>query len=975
MENRQIIETLKKGAQLLSPRECTCFDLAGNSLYLVDSGIINTFCAERKAQGEFGEREFVAHFAGGELLFPVSELDHRDSSFSLIGSALPGSCIYRLEKKIHDLIDNPGFLNWLVKQSDNWLYKLSLSLGREGALPECRIITPADIDTGGEPAEFELNTGENIRPSRGIVWFTVESGFCVLCGDEEQMLLAEGASFPLSSQLWLTCLEPVKVTCRHSIEVISKLDSEKYINDLYGYFFRSFLLSRHYFRENAKARRRKLSKLEDIALESSVEELSGLVSKKQVHFSASAETLANPFFASLDVMGQLLDIKFDFPPEIEPGLTGHDLLVELLEYSSVYFRTIKLEGNWPNEESTHMVVFRKDGEYPLVLINRGKANYHLYDPATNHVTKLTSRQAAELEPEAYTLYRQFKPEKITTREFIRFAFRDLNPVFKLAFIVGLCGGLISMAPSYVTSIIFNSVIPRADMFQLYQIGIILVTASFTSILFGLLRSLLLLKIKTFTDYHLQAAVISRMLRLPVSIFKRFSTGDLAQRVMGIESIREVLSSNVTQSVSTVLFALPNLILIFYFSWKLALAGCAALVILFIAITLVGIVNYFNQREQIGINGELSGFFMQILTGINKIRNSGSENRAFVRWASRFADEVRYYRKSLINSNTLLLFNSFYPALISGVFFYLVGATWKGSLNVGNYLAFNSAFTSIVSAVSAFAGIIPALMSVAPIYQRLKPVLETLPENDESMKTPGKLDGLVQINNVSFRYNPESPVILDNVSISAGKGEFIAIAGPSGAGKSTLVRLLLGFESPERGGIYYSGNDLWAVDKRKLRKQLGVVLQDTGLFFGSIFENITGAGKMSIDEAWEAAKLAGIAEDIENMPMGMHTVVGNGTLSMGQKQRILIARALAKKPKIVIFDEATSALDNVTQAVISESLSRFNATRIVIAHRLSTIENADKIFVLDKGKIVQNGTFQELISQPGLFQVLAKRQMV
>ena len=238
-------------------------------------------------------------------------------------------------------------------------------------------------------------------------------------------------------------------------------------------------------------------------------------------------------------------------------------------------------------------------------------------------------------------------------------------------------------------------------------------------------------------------------------------------------------------------------------------------------------------------------------------------------------------------------------------------------------------------------------------------------------------GAIEASRLRFRYKEDLPIVLNDVSFTINPGEFVAFVGHSGSGKPTLFRLLLGFEKPESGFIHFDGLDLDDIDPQALRRQMGVVLQNGRITDGDIFTNIIGTAPLSIDDAWEAARAAGLDKDIEAMPMGMHTVIseGGGGLSGGQRQRLLIARAIVHRPRILLFDEATSALDNQTQSTVSRSLEQLNATRIVIAHRLSTILHADRIFVFDQGGIVQQGTYDELMAQEGLFRDLAQRQIV
>ncbi len=362
--------------------------------------------------------------------------------------------------------------------------------------------------------------------------------------------------------------------------------------------------------------------------------------------------------------------------------------------------------------------------------------------------------------------------------------------------------------------------------------------------------------------------------------------------------------------------------------------------------------------------------------MSKFQVAGAQSRAFQSWSKDFKNQRKYNYKKENIANLMKTFNSFFPLLASVSVFYLLGST-KSTLPPGQFVAFNAAFTTVlistVNMTEAFTG----AAGIIPLYQRVIPILETLPEDDDTKTSPLPLEGNIEVNHVSFRYKPQDELVLKDISMEIKKGEYIAIVGTSGSGKSTLLRMLLGFEKPESGKIYYDGQDIAKIDIRGVRKQLGVVLQNGELISGNILNNIIGTNPyLNIDDAWEAARIAGIDEDINEMPMGMHTMISEGTSSFsgGQKQRMMIARAVANKPKILYFDEATSALDNRTQAIVSESLKELNVTRIVIAHRLSTILECDKILVMDKGRIVEEGTFTQLMSNKELFAELVERQM-
>ena len=273
--------------------------------------------------------------------------------------------------------------------------------------------------------------------------------------------------------------------------------------------------------------------------------------------------------------------------------------------------------------------------------------------------------------------------------------------------------------------------------------------------------------------------------------------------------------------------------------------------------------------------------------------------------------------------------------------------------------------------------VASLAAIAPLYDRLRPLLDATPETSEAAADPGSLTGAIELRHVTFRYAPDAPPVLDDISIAIRPGEFLAVVGASGSGKSTLIRLLLGFEKPEAGGISFDGRDQSGMDLGALRRQIGVVLQDGRLMSGSLLENVVGGADLTQEQAWTALRQAGLEADVRAMPMGLQTVVSedSATLSGGQRQRLLIARALARTPRILIFDEATSALDNRTQAMVNQSLERLHVTRIVVAHRLSTIVNAHRIIVLDRGRIVESGDFETLLAAGGQFAAMARRQML
>jgi ATP-binding cassette subfamily C protein len=485
-----------------------------------------------------------------------------------------------------------------------------------------------------------------------------------------------------------------------------------------------------------------------------------------------------------------------------------------------------------------------------------------------------------------------------------------------------------------------------------------------------------LRIESRTDGSLQAAIWDRLLSLPAPFFRSYVVGDLAVRAMGIGEIRRLLSDIVITALITSVFSGFNFLLLFYYDWRLALVAGGLTITALVVTSLAGYLQVRYQRELKKFEGKISGIVLQFISGISKLRVAGAEAHAFAYWAKEFSAQKKLAFRARTVENYLVIFNAAFPIISSMALFGWIAFYSPQVLSTGSFLAFFAAFSQIQAASLYISTIVISILGIVPIYERVKPILTALPEVQAAKANPGELSGAIELNHVAFRYSPNGPLILKDVSLLIEPGEFVAFVGPSGSGKSTLFRLLLGFEKPESGSIYFDGQDLAMLDIQAVRRQIGVVLQNSQLMTGDIFTNIVGSAPLTIEDAWEAARMAGLEEDIRQMPMGMQTVISEGgsTFSGGQRQRLAIARAIVKKPRMMLFDEATSALDNRTQAQVSKSLESLQATRIVIAHRLSTIINADRIFVIKDGIVVQSGNYQELMSQEGPFAELAKRQI-
>lgn len=649
---------------------------------------------------------------------------------------------------------------------------------------------------------------------------------------------------------------------------------------------------------------------------------------------------------------------------------------ELTQLTGIQFRRIKLsDPNWWQQVLNPILVVDVNNNYCAVIQNR-HGQIELINPTEKTRTKLTPQLAEQLQPEALLAYRPLPQKKLTRKDLFSFAlFGSGRDVLRLL-LVGCLGGLLGLATPWFTGTLFDSVIPNADMSQMMQVMLALVTGALAIGVFEVIRAFTVIRISSVLNMNLEIAIWDRLIRLPVGFFKQYTTGDLTKRAMAVSGVRQLLSGVVANTILSGMFSLFNLGLLFYYDVKLALIAVLLAVIMlgYALFASFRQLTYYKALE--GAIGFIAGFVVQIISGISKIQTSGKEDIAFAKW-SKLNSRIKQvsYRANWLNA-TLTTFNEIWLPLMSLMIFAYISRQ-QAELTVGQFLAFNMAFGQFTVGLTGMAQAISSVIRTLPMLKRAMPIMENLPEVYAGKLDPGTLTGKIEVNNLVFRYTPTEQPILAGVSFSVLPGQHVAIVGPSGSGKSTLLRLLLGFEKPQQGRIYINDQDLTLLNQQLVRQQCGVVLQNGSLMPGSIFDNIVGTAPLTLEDAWEAAKKAGLLEDIKQMPMGMQTVISErgGTLSGGQQQRLMIARALAKNPKILFFDEATSALDNRTQAVVINSLDQLKITRLVVAHRLSTIQKADLILVMEQGKIVQQGDYQTLITKKGLFQEMAKRQLL
>ena len=578
-------------------------------------------------------------------------------------------------------------------------------------------------------------------------------------------------------------------------------------------------------------------------------------------------------------------------------------------------------------------------------------------------------------PRGYMIYPSL-PEHVTTGQVWRFAVFGARGDVARLLVAAAAATLAALLIPVATSSVLGFAIPEGRTSLLADMMILLVAAAIGSAGFQVTRAVALIRLGTHIDLRLQAAVWDRVMRLRTSFFRRYNVGDLALRILGIDAIRRLLAGQALNGMIGGVFSLASLgIMLIYDAW-LALFAVGYAVVAAGFLFMLGRQQMRLERTVYERRGIVTGLLMEILGGIAKLRVAAAELRAFARWSNAFADQRANDARSGRLGAWQTVASTSLP-ILGTVCVLAIAAGGGEPIDVAAFAAFNSAFGQFTAALLGLTASLNVSIEAVPLFARIRPVFDAALEVGESRVDPGPLGGHVAVRNLSFRYSAEGPWTLDNVDFEARPGESIAIVGASGSGKSTLLRLLLGFETAARGGVYYDGKDLATLDLRLLRRQIGTVLETAGLVPGSLFENIAGSAPLTRDQVTESIALAGLDADIAAMPMGLETFVmeGGSQLSGGQRQRVMIARALVNRPRLIFLDQATSALDNRTQAIVGASLAAMNATRIVIAHRLSTIRDADRILVLDSGRIVESGAYDELIGSDGAFRRLVQRQLL
>jgi NHLM bacteriocin system ABC transporter ATP-binding protein len=938
------------------------------SMWIVEAGNLDLYLMSTNERDLIGARHHVGRLEAGEAVFGVGY--KKKGEMALVACASPNARIRWIPATV--FYDDPAREEHLITLLDRWIEHLYLAFTKDCFCPNLTTFEPEEDLAIGEESSAVI-------AKEGVLWINHRKGGSAVLG--RQLLDEQHRLFPICRYGWLTAAPE---------SLLSAVDTKAAINTVAGWnvvqqfhsIVMSLLSTQHYENEACeKERLQQRAEADARLLHNALLQIASPLAAFEEEVEFDPEPFNEPLFLACNVIGKQMGIKMKPHPDMVRGIKLKDAIGSIAKASGIRVRRVALRGNWWSHDNGPLLAFREADNQPVALLTCTPGAYDIYDPVQRKKTRLSAEQAATLSPFAYLMYRPFPHKNLGLGDILLFGAKGCRSELLTIIAMGLLTGALSLLMPYGTGIIFDSIIPGAERYQLVQLAVILVISAISVGLFSLASSMATLRLEGKMDAAIQAAVWDRLLNLPVPFFRDYTAGDLATRSLAINEIRRALTGTTLTYLLSGLFSIFSFGLLFYYDWRLALL---ASVLVGSAVLFSSICGYFIIKHQRGIyqlRGRISGMVLQFVTGIAKLRGTGTEHHAFASWSREFAQQKQLALRSRHLSNLLMIFNSVFPVICWACIFYyhnyLSTEPNATRLSTGDFLAFNAAFTQFLMSSLLISNAAMVVISVVPLYERSRPIFNTLPEISAANGSPGKLTGAIELSHVHFRYRQDAPLVLHDLSISIEPGQYVAFVGPSGSGKSTVLRMLLGFDIPESGAVYFDRQDLSNLDIQEVRRQMGVVLQNGRLVSGDIFTNIVGSAPLTLDDAWIAAEMAGIDADIKRLPMGMHTMLSEsgGGLSGGQKQRLMIARAIVHRPRILLFDEATSALDNQTQAIVSRSMEMLQATRIVIAHRLSTIVNADHIFVVDKGQVVQSGTYNELFEQEGLFRELARRQLV
>ncbi len=942
-------------------------------VYLVEQGYLDIFVAEVTQQTVTGRRRFVARINAGEMAFGSVPARVRQRSFGLLAVPSLSAVIITGQRAgiAADGVDVHA-LNWI----DDWVFHLAAGLDQDLVQTVHPRLLEADPDVlcaAGAALSAQHND---------VIWVKADQPLAVF-GRDELTVTPGQPLLPLTERTWCVPVADAEVTGMYTPEALAR-------GELWAGFDRFGALHLEYSALAAQAadidlrrQRQRAHVAQRRAVAGAMQGFSQILGRgaRAGHAQEQAQTaLQTATKLVAEHIGATLAIPEHFE-DSDPEKTVNNLA----RRNGIKTRELQLAPDWWRRDGPSFVGFKAaDGAAPepLAILAGARGRYRVTDPKTGANIPLTATGAAQISARGIMLYAPLPDHIDDNKTIIRYALQGRSEDVRTLLVVGLLGGLLALLTPILTGRLLADFIPRAETaLWVASLGA-LALAAVGGALFSIVQALALLRLEGRVDERLQTAVWNRLVSLPPPFFRDYTAGDLADRANGISEARRLLAGAAAQTAFSGIFSVFSLALMFYYSWSLALVTCALLLALAGATWFFSMGQLRRYRTMFRFQGALDGFIFQMISGLAKLRVAHAENYALAHWARRYAEQQQENLAALHwGAGQQVVGSAFQPLalllLLAFVHYQLLGAGAQPDFNLADFLSFNAAFGQLTGAVLGLTSAASALAGALPLLERVKPALTAEPELTTDGIDPGIIKGNLEFANVSFRYERDGPKVIDNLSFAINQGDYVAFVGPSGCGKSTLYRLLLGFEQADAGTVFLDGHNLSSLNLNEVRRNLGVVLQHGRIMAGSVFENIAGMSPLSPNDAWAALRAAALEDDVRAMPMDLRTILpedGAG-LSVGQKQRLLIARALARKPRILLFDEATSALDNRAQAIVQASLKQLNVTRIVIAHRLSSIRDVEKIYVLDSGRIVESGDYDQLMARDGVFAKLSRRQLV
>ena len=953
--------------------------------HVVESGYVDLFAVLAASDSEHARsttKPFVARMMPGDVFFgvpaiPALEGNERGTK-SYILSAVPSRQAVLLSGERERMLSADDFSLDVVVLIDNWIQTASKFVASHETPPLARKMSLLDADPKVHYQSDSALSAHHLE----ILWVTAECPSQFV--GRAEFPIGKEVMIPVSEHTWLTLSEDALVSAVHTPGAIL---SGRIWEALDQFNIQIVRCGERYWRESVEK-----TSVKQATTQRSIARarmaltggLSGLLGKKPDVGGGEAAAEDALFMASR-IVAEEIGVAIDSPAvpiEVEDPIEAVEMMVGT---AGIRVREVKLAAGWERREGPSFLGGLRDGgadARPVAVINKGYGVYQIRDPATGGRVPVNREMAKKLGPRGLLFYPPLPAEVDNGVAAIRHVMRGRGRDILGVILMGCLGAIIALLTPILTGELLAEIIPRVDV-PLWSAALgALALGALVSAAFAIVGALCMLRLEARVDESLQAAVWNRLLSLPLPFFGQYLAGDLADRANGVSLIRQMLTGAVGGSILSGIFSLFSYALLFYYSWELALwSGVAVL-------AMAGMTWFFakhqirHTRSAIMIQGRIDALVFQMIRGLAKIRQAHAEAFALERWSGEYLKQKRAQLSARKWAVGQLTFNAlFMPtaqiALLGLIWFALIEGDTPTPFALSDFLSFYAAFGQFVGGVTGLTAALVSAISVLPLFERIQPILEARPESVESRVMLPRPAGQIEFRNVSFRYPGAEVDVLRNVSFQIGAGEYVAFVGGSGAGKSTVYRLMLGFERPTIGTVLVDGHDLATLDLSALRKHMGVVLQDGQLLPDNIHNNIAGHSHLTNAQVREVVSAVGLEEDIEALPMKLRTVLpeSGAGLSGGQKQRLLVARALAQKPSILLLDEATSMLDNRAQDAVRGTLRRLNSTRILIAHRLSTVIDADRIYVMRDGRIIETGSYRELMERDGEMAEMARRQII